>query len=278
MEWNGLSSLIYGFLSGFTGILPVSCDAHQRLFQILTGISGQEDGFRLACHISGFVTLLLIFRPELTRFRRERRIAAIPPRRRRRQPDQSALKEARFLRTAAIPAVMASIVCGLSRPYLQRLWVMALMLVVCGILLYFPQFFRIGNKNADHVSGLDGILVGFGNGVSTVPGVSGFAGSLCVSSLRGFDKQFAADSGLLLLIAVLPVLMGYDVFGIIAGGSAVFTVTWLVLYFLAAAAAAAGTWMAVKLVRFLAVRIGFSGFAYYCWGVAIFTFALYLMI
>lgn len=277
MEWNGISSLIYGLLSGFTGILPVSCDAHQRLFQELTGISGQEDGFRLSCHLSVFVALLLIFRPELTRFRRERRIASVPPRRRRRQPDQSALKEDRFLRTAAIPAVLSAVACGFSRPYLQKLWVLALMLVLCGILLYLPQFFRIGNKKADLVSGLDGVLVGLGSGLSSVPGVSGFAGCLCVGSLRGIDKQFAADTGLLLMTAVLPVLMGFDIYGIIAGG-AVFSARWLFLYFFAAVAAFAGTWLAVKLVRFLAVRVGFSGFAYYCWGVAIFTFALYLMI
>ena len=277
MDWNVILSLVSGLVSGFTGFLPVSSWAHQRLFLELTGTEG-ESLFRFACYLGSLAALILLCRPQLARFRRERKLAMIPARKRRRHPDQSALKEDRFFRTAMIPAIFITAVLCLVRPYVQSLWMIAILVALSGILLYLPQFFRRGNKNADNVSGLDALLIGASGAVAGIPGISGFAGMLCTASLRGVDRQFSADNGLMLFLGILPVLAGYELISLILAGGALMTAYWLLLYFLAAVAAFVGAWFAVQLVKFLAVRVGFSGMACYCWGQAIFTFALYLMI
>ena len=278
MDWNLITSLFYGFISGFAGLLPVSAESHQILFREITGVSQQSAGFRLACHVALLAALLVLFRPQLIRFRRERKLASVPARRRRRQPDVLALKEDRFWRTGLIPACLVTILLGFTRPYVQGLWLLAILIFVCGLLLYLPQFYRRGNKAAETVSGLDGFLMGIGSGLASVPGLSGFAGGLFVGSIRGLDSRFAADNSLMMFIAVLPVLIGFDLYEIIFQAGAMFSAGWILLYFFAALAAFGGACLAVKLVRFLAVRVGFSGFAYYCWGMSIFTFALYLIV
>lgn len=277
MDWNWLLSLIYGLVSGFAGFLPVSADAHEVLFQKFTGVEGNYLGFRLACHLAALLALVLAYRPHLIRFRRECRIARIPPKRRRRHPDQDTLKEVRFLRTACVPAVLLAILCGFVRVYARQLWLLALLLALGGVLLYAPQFFRSANKSAGTVSALDALLMGLGGGITPVPGLSGLAGSMAIGSLCGLERRFSVDVGMLLFLAVQPVLICFDVYGIVSIGTAI-SVGWFFRYFLAAAAAFCGAFLAVKLVRFLAVRVGFSGFSYYCWGLALFTFALYLMI
>lgn len=277
MEWNWLLSLTYGLISGFTGFLPVSADAHEVLFQTMTGVKGELGGFRLACHLASLLALILAYRSHLIRFRRECRIARIPPKRRRRHPDQATLKEVRFLRTACVPAVLVAVLCGFVQFYARQLWLLALLLVLGGTVLYAPQYFRTGNKSTGTVSALDALLLGVGGGISPVPGLSGLAGSMASGSVRGLDRRFAVDMGLLLFLAVQPVIIGFDMYSIVTIGAA-FSVGWFFLYLLAALAAFGGAFLAVKLVRFLAVRVGFSGFAYYCWGLALFTFALYLMI
>jgi len=277
MDWNWLLSIVYGLISGFTGFLPVSADAHEVLFRVFTGVEGDFLGFRLACHLAAFLALLLAYRPNLVRFRRERRIARIPPKRRRRHPDQDALKEVRFLRTACVPAVVVAVLCGFVQMHIKQLWLLALLLVIGGVLLYAPQFFRTANKSAGTVSALDALLVGIGGGISPIPGLSGLAGSMAVGSLRGLDRGFAVDAGMMLFLAVQPVLICFDAYNIATIGTA-FSGGWFFLYFLAAAASFGGAFLSVKLVRFLAVRAGFAGFSYYCWGLALFTFALYLMI
>ena len=278
MDWNLITGLVYGFISGFTGLLPVSAEGHQILFLELTGISAPAVGFRLASHIAIMVTLLVLFRPQLMRFRRERKLASVPARRRRRQPDVLALKEDRFWRTSLVPACLVAIGFCFLKPYVQSLLVLAILIFGCGLLLYLPQFYRRGNKATETVSGLDGFLLGIGSGIATVPGLSGFAGGLFTGSLRGLDSRFAADNCLMTLLAVIPVLIGFDLYEIIFQGGAMFSAGWIILYLVAAASAFGGGFLAVKLVRFLAVRVGFSGFAYYCWGLSIFTFALYLIV
>ena len=278
MDWNLITSLFYGFISGFTGLLPVSAESHQILFREITGVSQQSAGFRLACHIALLAALLVLFRPQLLRFRRERKLASVPARRRRRQPDVLALKEDRFWRTGLIPACLVTLLLGFTRPYVQDLWFLAILSFACGLLMYLPQFYRRGNKVGETVSGLDGFLLGIGSGLASVPGLSGFAGGLFMGSVRGLDSRFAADNSLMMLIAVFPVLIGFDLYEIIFHAGALFSAGWIVLYLFAALAAFGGACLAVKLVRFLAVRVGFSGFAYYCWGLSIFTFALYLIV
>jgi hypothetical protein len=55
--------------------------------------------------------------------------------------------------------------------------------------------------------------------------------------------------------------------------------TMMVIYCLVAAAAAfGGAWLAMVIMRFLSVKSNFYGFAYYNWGLALFSFLVYLMI
>ena len=42
--------------------------------------------------------------------------------------------------------------------------------------------------------------------------------------------------------------------------------------------AGCGSYFGIMLMRFLAVKVGFTGFAYYSWGAALFSFVMYLVV
>lgn len=278
MAWNWLLSMIYGLIFGFSSLLPVSPEAHERLFQELTGVEPIFGGFRISCRIGVLVALFMLCWNALHRLKQEKRISRIPARVRRRHPDQSALRELRFLRTAAVPAVLATILFRFLCRDIAPLWLLALTLALGGVILYLPPYFRSGNKSANTSSDLDATLTGFSAGICSAPGLSGPAGMLTTASLLGLDRQFAAGMSLLLMVILVPVMLALDVVGVVVLHNAVFSTGWLVLYALSALAAFGGAYLGIMLLRFLAVRRGFTGFAYYCWVLALFTFALYLLI
>ena len=83
---------------------------------------------------------------------------------------------------------------------------------------------------------------------------------------------------LILGIPALAVICALDIAALVMVGAAGITFILVLKGILAAAAAYIGTWSGITLVRFLSVKKGFSFFAYYCWGAALFVFILYLMI
>ena len=277
MGWNWIHSLVFGFISGFAEFLPVSADAHRNLFSCVTGVGSELLGFRLVCHISVLMVLFLSCRPQLSRLSREHRIASTFAKRRRRQPDKLALMDLKVLRTAAIPMLLAFILFAKTQQLTQKLWVLALFWALNGLILFLPQFFRSGNKSSQGMSALDSVLIGLGGALGVIPGISRIGVLISCGRIRGGDGRYTVDIALLLCIPALIFVICYDIYAIYIAKS-VLSFALLLYYLLAAVAACAGAYFGILLLRFLAVKTGFSGFAYYCWGAALLTFALYLTI
>ena len=128
------------------------------------------------------------------------------------------------------------------------------------------------------MSRLDGFLIGLSGVLSVFPGISRVGATLSAASARGADRHNALSWSLLLSIPALVVLMGFDVLNLATQGIDAFVVQRLIEYILTFITAYGGGYLSILIMRFLAVRSGFSGFAYYCWGASLFTFILYMAI
>ena len=276
LHWNWLQSILYGLISGFTAFLPVPSTAHQILFETVTGVSGQASLFRFACRLSVLAALIVACRSTIRNLLRQRRLSRIPARKRKRQPDPVSVMELRFQGAAWIPGTAGMLLCGLGDQTGRSLPILAVMVLLCGVVLYLPVFFRIGNKEAPTSSALDAVVTGFGMCLGALPGFSGLGGVLTLGAFCGLGKQFALRMGLLLSIPALTVRLVFDGIAMASVGIGGFPV--LLLALLSAAAAFLAGLASIGTVRFLAVKAGFSGFAYYCWGLALVLFALFLMI
>ena len=277
MQWNWIHSLIYGLISGFSEFLPISPDAHQWLFAELTGVGQVHLPHRLFSHIGGLLALLLTCKPQIDKLSRERRIAALPARRRKRQPDVKSLSEIRFLRMAGGLLLLSIPAFVLVSREGEQLWLMALLLLLNGVILYVPQFLPGGNKGALSLSAADSLLTGIAGAFGRLPGISGIGASMSALKVRGVDWQYALQVCLLLSVPALGIALGCDVYGMVLAGVGI-SLGHIFYYLLTALSAFAGAYFGIIFMRFLAVKAGFSGFAYYCWGMALFTFFLYLTI
>ena len=271
-----MQSLLYGLISGATEFFPISAEAHRDLISLLFGVE-VNPLVDLLVHIGVLAALIISCIPQLARLRRERALLAIPAKRRRRQPDPAALSNLRVLRTAFIPLLLGFAAWPFTHNLTQSMWISALMLTINGIVLYIAPYVPQGNKDASTVSGLDGLLMGLGSTLAMLPGISRIAAFTTTGILRGCQRRYVLDLVLLLSIPALIVLILFDVYFLIVAASAV-SGAWVLSGVLAMVIAAPTAYLCIMFLRFLTVKVGFSGFAYYSWGAAMFIFILYLTI
>lgn len=275
MEWNGLFGLIYGLLSGFFEFLPVSPQAHQQVFAKITGLAAPGHGMSLAVHLGALAAVIVSYYAKLGKFSRERKIAAQPMRRRKRQPDITSLMEWRLLRTASVPIIISCLVASWLGRYLSRMWLIAIFAALNGVLILLPQYLSRANKDARSLSPLDAVLTGLGSVLSILPGVSKVGMVTSVASMRGADRQFGLNFAYLLMIPALVVLSIGDIGMLIFVDSASAVPFFTVM--LTCIASFGAAFAGIQLMRFLAHRDTLEGFACYNWGLAMFTFIIYLI-
>lgn len=276
MELSWFESFIYGIVSGLAEFLPISAEAHRALYLRLIG-ANDYGLMRFMTHMGALLALLITCWPMISKLNRERQIAAVNKKRRKRAPDARSLTDIRFLRISMIAVVIVFIIHPIVHDLHERLWILAGFLIVNGILLYVPQFLPGGNKDSRSLSSLDGFLVGLGGGVGVIPGLSRVGLTASTAMMRGADKRYALDTALMISIPALAVLLIIDFFAIFAT-TAGLTFLAVLSCITAGITSFFSACFGIYIMRFLAVRAGFSGFAYYSWGLSLFSFILYLMI
>lgn len=275
---NWLQSLIFGLISGCAEFIPVSSEAHMILLGRLFGLSDPGSAMRFSVHLGAALALMLSCMPQISRIMRENRIASLPARRRKRQPDTTCLLDWRVLKTAAFFLVIGFA----SYPWVgnqgQRLWILCIGLLVNGIILYFPQFMPGANKDARTITRLDAVLIGLSGALGVLPGISRIGALSSAAQLRGCQKEYTLHLSLLLSLAALFVLLLIELAQMFAFGIAGFSFLYLLNMVSACVMSFLGAYFVIKFMRFLSVKAGFAMFAYYSWGAALFAIILYLAI
>lgn len=277
MSMNLFQNLIMGFVSGLTELLPISAEAHRSILRLFFGVESEDLIFRLLIHIACLIAVVVSNRNAIIRIQHTRRQLKISPRRRKMQPDTQLVYTVRLLRTATILMLILKLFTPKLSLFGNRMSFLSISLVLNGIFLILPAITRNGNKDARNMPRLDGFLMGLGAGMSVLPGVSAVGACASIGIARGVDRKFALHFSYLMLIRVLMVDIIFDIVGIITAG-AVFSSMGLIFAILGAILAGMASMLAMKLMNFLAAGDGFSGFAYYSWGIGLLCFVLFLTV
>lgn len=276
MEWNGLLGMIYGLVSGLFEFLPASPQVHQEVFLKITGAAIPGHGMSLAVHLGALAAVILSYYSTLTKLSRERKIAGQPKRSRKRQPNAACLMQLRLLRIASIPVILSSLAAPWISQSIGRLWVIAILTVLSGIVVLLPHYMTRANKDARTLSPLDAMLIGFGGVLGALPGFSRVGTLTAISSMRGADRQFGLEFTYLLTIPALAVACITDVGMLIFAGDALAGTLFLPGVLACIAAFGAGL-TGIRLMRLLAEKSGYESLAYYNWGLAMLLMILYII-
>ena len=275
---NWLQSILYGLIAGMTEILPVSSQAHRILVMNLYGETSEPPLLRLLIHLSVLACLWYSCQGHITRITRAKRLAKIPKRRRKRPLDSRSLMDLEALKIMLIPIIIGFLFYNSAAGLGSKLVYVSACLTLNALILYFPRYLPGGNKDSQSLSRVESLLMGLGGAASMLPGVSCIGAVCSIGTACGTEKTYALDMALLVSIPVTIGLAVFDLIAIFTEGLAGMSFLMVLCYILAAVAAFGGVYLGIRVMRALVKNHGFDVFSYYCLGVALFAFILFLNI
>lgn len=269
---NWFESMIYGIISGLTEFLPLSSYGHQQIFMHLCGQAVRDPALDFFVHLALALAIWRGCRPIMEQIDRDRKAS-----RRGLVRGTRFLSDHRLTKQAAIPMVLSYFILYYIFSRFNGVLSVCLGLVFNGIIIFIPARMLSGNKDSRAMSALDSILLGVSAALSAIPGLSRIGCTVSYASMRGYDRRNALQWALLLSIYALGACVIIDLINLFAGmGNS----EWghIFNYILAGACAYFAGSAGVNVVRFVSAKQNFSVFAFYCWGVALFAFILYLTV
>lgn len=266
---EALKYLIYGLISGLSEIIPASQRGHQSLLMLLFGMSNRDPMLDLMVH-AGIIACVI--------FKCKTELAYLTGKGRAAQGVGSINRyDRRLLYSAIIPMLVAVFFVGSGSKYEKLPLSLALFFFINAIILLMPDYIRQSNKHAGQMGPFDSILIGLSGVFSIFPGLSRLGTGCSMAIIRGADRQRTFEWLLLLTVPAMCLFIITDLIALFSIGLPGITL-WLILgYILSAAAAFAGSYIGILLMRFLIVNNGFSIFSFYSFGVSFFAFIIYLV-
>ena len=270
---NWFHSIFYGLISGIAQFLPISATAHQKLYLLFSGAAEFHPLQMLLIHIGCIAGILtnakhfmdLLLKKTGKNYRSKNRT----------DPE---VYDLRMVKTASVPLLLGFTILYLFKFPSDNLIILMVLFLINGIALYIPERMLRGNKDARFMSVLDSYLIGISGSLSALPGISGVGFIYSSAIARGADRKHAFRWTIMLSFYVLCAMSVFDVVSLFSyTGESVKFIS-ILYWLLSALFAYLGSCISIRMIQFLSVRNGISGFAYYSWGAALLVFILYLTV
>ena len=271
-----LTAVLLGLVQGITEFLPISSSGHLALLQNIFHIEEADLMFDVMLHLGTLLAVVMTYKNDVkAMFRGGFGLLGIGKDARSRKPTAWARKRMAML------IIIGTLPLFLVLPFRNVLSNLAgssvfvgAMLLVTGLVLYLSDRYAKPRKDLQHISVLDVLLVGLGQALAVVPGISRSGTTISMGMLRGFQKTFAVKFSFLLSV---PAVIGGVILSLIDAVRLGFDLGMLPLYAVGMLAAAISGYFCIRLLRWTAARSRFGGFAYYCWGAGIVALLLSLV-
>lgn len=276
MNLNWIESVLYGFISGLSEFLPISSQAHQQIFLHILG-SDQRDPVRdLFVNIALLCSIFTACRSLIDQIRRDSKQRYHS--RRGRHHSSHRLLDLKLIQNASIPLTLAMLLLSFFRKTSVNLIPISLLLLLNGTVIFIASRTLQGNKDARSMSFLDSTIIGSLGALSIFPGLSRVGLTTSSAIVRGADKQQALNWSLVISIPALVLLTGLNLISAFTYTEGIHLWTNLFTYILSSLGAYIGGYLSIITMRLIASNFDFSGFAFYSWGAALFTFIIYLTV
>lgn len=266
-----LMAVFMGLIQGVAEFLPISSSGHLALFQTFFGMEDVESRYMLFSVLLHFGTLLsvcVVYWRDVLEMIQEffLGLAALAGRKERQETPPAARRLVMLIVVATLPLFVMVFLKDAVNQFFSNSLMVSCALLATGCILFFSDRLAQGRKNARNATLTDALLVGCGQALAVIPGLSRSGTTISVGMLRGFDRAFAVRFSFLMS---LPAVLGANILEIKDAVEAGFPMEELPMYLTGVAVSAVVGYFAIRLVKTLSDQGKFGKFAYYCWAIGL---------
>lgn len=267
---NYLYAAFLGLLQGVTEFLPVSSSGHLSLVQNFFGGEGPDNLFNVLLHFATLLAVFVVYRRDIAdmivEFFRGLKALCTPGTEKGRVPPA---------RRLVLMIIVGTLPLFIVLPFKSKVEALGgstlfigCALLVTGLLLFASDRFSRGQKTMRSMTVADAALIGCGQALAVVPGLSRSGTTITAGVARGLDRPFAVRFSFLLS---LPAVLGATLLEVLDVVKEGVDTALVPQYLVGMAVAAVSGYFAIALVKRLADKGRFGAFAYYCWAVGVAT-------
>lgn len=272
---NLFTSLLLGIIQGLAEFLPISSSGHLALAQHLLGINTEVPAFfDVLLHLGTLLAVLVAYWGDVVEIVREffRGVGDIvhgtTP-----TPVPPARRMILLIIVGTLPLFAILPIHKKVQALGDSMVFIGMALVVTGFLLFACDLVRRGHKTERSATLVDALLVGVGQALATMPGISRSGMTISAGCFLGFERSFAVRFSFLLSI---PAVLGANILSLKDALEAGVDWAAVPVYLAGVVASAVVGYACIRLLKLIAQKGRFGGFAYYCWAVGLLTLLLNL--
>ena len=270
-----LSSFLLGLVQGIAEFLPISSSGHLAIAQNLLGMSDAgtvPEFFDVLLHLGTLVAVFVAYWADIKDMVLEFfRGAGDLIHHSTPNPVPPARRLILLIILGTLPLFVVLPVKDAVQSLSNSMVFIGAALIVTGALLFVSDRVKKGRKNERTATWLDVLIVGIGQAIATMPGISRSGMTITTGCFVGFERKFAVRFSFLLSI---PAILGANILSLADAAKTGINWAEVPVYLVGVVTAAVVGYLCIRLLRFIAERGKFGAFAYYCWAVGVLTLVL----
>lgn len=274
-----LEAIILGLVQGIAEFLPISSSGHLAILQNLFNMSDIEGGhmlFDVLLHFGTLVAICFMYWPDIkSMFTQTLDLFTgrnpAPAGQRRQYP---AARMFMLIIAATLPLVLILPVHKYIGLLSNSTIFVGGALILTGCMLFVSDKMAKGTKTEKNMLFKDALIIGLCQCVATLPGLSRSGTTITAGIATGHDRSYAVKFSLLMSI---PAVLGATLLELADAIKAGVDASLIPAYLFGMIAAMVSGVLSIGLLRMIAKKTRFGGFAYYCWVVGVLTIILSLI-
>ena len=269
------NAIVLGLVQGLTEFLPVSSSGHLSILNNLFGMTTTADGhlfFDVLLLLGTLLSVCISYWEDIVAMFFEVlgfvNIGPLAGERRARYPSARLFF---MIVLATLPLFLILPVKDMLERLFYNNFFVGVALVLTGCVLYVADKMKEGKKTVGSMTVWDALIIGLCQCVAVIPGLSRSGTTITAGIATGLRRDFAVKFAFLMSI---PSVLGANILSIADAVSEGIDASLVPIYLVGMAVAMLSGIAAISLLKYIAKKGKFGGFAYYCWVVGVLSVIL----